>query len=103
MKMAIDIKELAKDKQIEMSDAETKKVVNNYMKENRTLNTVIENLKKEHQDIVIKKLYDVDDGWLYSAEIEMFPGLIIYENTVQDAYDELMLAKIDWLNALIED
>ena len=103
MKMAIDIKELAKDKQIEMSDAETKKVVNNYMKENRTLNTVIENLKKEHQDIVIKKLYDVDDGWLYSAEIEMFPGLIIYEDTVQDAYDELMLAKIDWLNALIED
>ena len=103
MKMAIDIKELAKDKQIEMSDAETKKVVNNYMKENRTLNTVIENLKKEHQDIVIKKLYDVDDGWLYSAEIEMFPGLIVYEDTVQDAYDELMLAKIDWLNALIED
>ena len=103
MKMAIDIKELAKDKPMEMSDAETKKVVNNYMKENRTLNTVIENLKKEHQDIVIKKLYDVDDGWLYSAEIEMFPGLIIYENTVQDAYDELMLAKIDWLNALIED
>ena len=103
MKMAIDIKELAKDKQIEMSDAETKKVVNNYMKENRTLNTVIENLKKEHQDIVIKKLYDIDDGWLYSAEIEMFPGLIIYEDTVQDAYDELMLAKIDWLNALIED
>ena len=103
MKMAIDIKELAKDKQIEMSDAETKKVVNNYMKENRTLNTVIENLKKDHQDIVIKKLYDVDDGWLYSAEIEMFPGLIIYEDTVQDAYDELMLAKIDWLNALIED
>ena len=101
--MAIDIKELAKDKQIEMSDAETKKVVNNYMKENRTLNTVIENLKKEHQDIVIKKLYDVDDGWLYSAEIEMFPGLIIYEDTVQDAYDELMLAKIDWLNALLED
>ena len=103
MKMAIDIKELAKDKQIEMSDAETKKVVNNYMKENRTLNTVIENLKKEHQDIVIKKLYDVDDGWLYSAEIEMFPGLIIYEDTVQDAYDELMLAKIDWLSALLED
>ena len=103
MKMAIDIKELAKDKQIEMSDAETKKVVNNYMKENRTLNTVIENLKKEHQDIVIKKLYDVDDGWLYSAEIEMFPGLIVYEDTVQDAYDELMLAKIDWLNALLED
>ena len=103
MKMAIDIKELAKDKQIEMSDAETKKVVNNYMKENRTLNTVIENLKKDHQDIVIKKLYDVDDGWLYSAEIEMFPGLIVYEDTVQDAYDELMLAKIDWLNALLED
>ena len=103
MKMAIDIKELAKAKLMKMSNDETKRVVNNYMKKNRTLNTVIENLKKEHQDIVIKKLYDVDDGWLYSAEIEMFPGLIIYEDTVQDAYDELMLAKIDWLNALIED
>ena len=101
--MAIDIKELAKDEPMKMSNDETKRVVNNYMKENRTLNTVIENLKKDHQDIVIKKLYDVDDGWLYSAEIEMFPGLIIYEDTVQDAYDELMLAKIDWLNALIED
>ena len=45
----------------------------------------------------------MDDGWLYSAEIEMFPGLIVYEDTVQDVYDELMLAKIDWLNALLED
>ena len=103
MKMAIDIKELAKDKPMKMSNDETKRVVNNYMKENRTLNTVIENLKKDHQDIVIKKLYDVDDGWLYSAEIEMFPGLIVYEDTVQDAYDELMLAEIDWLSALLED
>ena len=46
MKMAIDIKELAKNKPMKMSGAETKRVVNNYMKENRTLNTVIENLKK---------------------------------------------------------
>ena len=60
---------------MKMSSAETKRVVNNYMKENRTLN----------------------------AEIEMFPGLVVYEDTVQDAYDELMLAKIDWLNALLED
>ena len=101
--MAIDIKELAKNKPMEMSGAETKKVVSNYMKENRTLNTVIENLKKEHQDVVIKKFYDVDDGWLYSAEIEMFQGLIVYEDTVQETYDELMLAKIDWLNALLEE
>ena len=101
--MAIDIKELAKNKPMKMSGAETKMVVNNYMKENRTLNTVIENLKKEHQNVVIKKFYDVDDGWTYSAEIEMFPGLRVYENTVQDAYDELMLAKIDWLDALLED
>ena len=101
--MAIDIKELTKNKLIKMSSDETKRVVNNYMKENRTLNAVIENLKKEHQDIIIKKLYDVDDGWLYSAEIEMFPGLVVYEDTVQDAYDELMLAKIDWLDVLLED
>ena len=60
---------------MKMSSAETKRVVNNYMKENRTLN----------------------------AEIEMFPWLVVYEDTVQDAYDELMLAKIDWLNALLED
>ena len=103
MKMAIDVKELAKDRPMKMSNYETKRVVNNYMKENRTLNAVIENLKKENQNVVIKKFYDVDDGWLYSAEIEMFPGLIVYEDTVQDAYDELMLAKIDWLNALLED
>ena len=101
--MAIDIKELAKNKPMKMSGAETKRVVNNYMKENRTLNTVIENLKKDHQDVVIKKFYDIDDGWLYSAEIEMFPGLRVYENTVQEAYDELMLAKIDWLDVLLED
>ena len=101
--MAIDIKELAKNKPMKMSSYENKRVVNNYMKENRTLNTVIENLKKEHQNVVIKKFYDVDDGWTYSAEIEMFPGLIVYEDTVQDAYDELMLAKIDWLNVLLED
>ena len=103
MKMAIDIKELTKNKPMKMSGAETKRVVNNYMKENRTLNTVIENLKKDHQDVVIKKFYDIDDGWLYSAEIEMFPGLRVYENTVQEAYDELMLAKIDWLDVLLED
>ena len=101
--MAIDIKELTKNKPMKMSDAETKRVVNNYMKENRTLNTVIENLKKDHQDVVIKKFYDIDDGWLYSAEIKMFPGLRVYENTVREAYDELMLAKIDWLDALLDD
>ena len=101
--MAIDIKELAKNKPMKMPDAETKRVVNNYMKENRKLNTVIEKIKKDHQDVVIKKFYDIDDGWLYSAEIEMFPGLRVYENTVQEAYDELMLAKIDWLDVLLED
>ena len=101
--MAIDMKELTKNKPMKMSDTETKRVMNNYMKENRTLNTVIENLKKEHQDVVVKKFYDIDDGWLYSAEIEMFPGLVVYEDTVQDAYDELMLAKIYWLDALLED
>ena len=47
--MAIDIKELAKNRPMKISCAETKMVVNNYMKKNRTLNTVIENLKKEHQ------------------------------------------------------
>ena len=52
--------------------------------------------------MIIKELYD-DGELLYSAEIEMFPGLRVYEDTVQDAYDELMLAKIDWLNALLED
>ena len=44
--MAIDIKELTKNKPMKMSNDETKRVVNNYMKENRTLNAVIENLKK---------------------------------------------------------
>ena len=100
--MAIDIKELTKNKPMKMSQDEVERLVKNYMK-NKTLDKVIENLIKQKQPVIIKKFYDVDDGWLYSAEIEMFPGLIVYEDTVQDAYDELMLAKIDWLDALLED
>ena len=102
MKMAIDIKELAKDKPMKMSQDEVEGLVKNYMK-NITLDKVIENLIKQKQPVIINEIHDVDAGWLYSAEIEMFPGLIVYEDTVQDAYDELMLAKIDWLNALLED
>ena len=101
MKMAIDIKELAKDKPMKMSQDEVERLVKNYMK-NITLDKVIENLIKQKQPVIIKEFYD-DGELLYSAEIEMFPGLIVYEDTVQDAYDELMLAKIDWLNALLED
>ena len=100
--MAIDIKELTKNKPMKMSQDKVERLVKNYMK-NKTLDKVIENLIKQNQPVIIKKLYDVDDGWTYSAEIEMFPGLIVYEDTVQEAYDELMLAKIDWLNALLED
>ena len=99
--MAIDIKELTKNKPMKMSQDEVERLVKNYMK-NITLDKVIENLIEQKQPVIIKEFYD-DGELLYSAEIEMFPGLIIYEDTVQDAYDELMLAKIDWLNALIED
>ena len=97
--MAIDIKELTKNKPMKMSQVEI--LVKNYMK-NKTLDKVIENLIEQKQPVIIKELYD-DGELLYSAEIEMFPGLRVYENTVHDAYDELMLAKIDWLNALLED
>ena len=86
---------------MKMSQDEVERLVKSYMK-NRTLDKVIENLIKQKQPVIIKELYD-DGELLYSAEIEMFPGLIVYEDTVQDAYDELMLAKIDWLNALLED
>ena len=99
--MAIDIKELTKNKPMKMSQNEVERLVKSYMK-NRTLDKVIENLIKQKQPVIIKEFYD-DGELLYSAEIEMFPGLIVYEDTVQDAYDELMLAKIDWLNALLED
>ena len=99
--MAIDIKELTKNKQMRMSQNEVERLVKSYMK-NRTLDKVIENLIEQKQPVIIKELYD-DGELLYSAEIEMFPGLCVYEDTVQDAYDELMLAKIDWLNALLED
>ena len=101
MKMAIDIKELTKNKPMKMSQNEVERLVKSYMK-NRTLDKVIENLIEQKQPVIIKEFYD-DGELLYSAEIEMFPGLIVYEDTVQDAYDELMLAKIDWLNALLED
>ena len=99
--MAIDIKELTKNKPMKMSQNEVERLVKSYMK-NRTLDKVIENLIEQKQPVIIKKLKD-EDGEFYSAEIEMFPGLIVYEDTVQDVYDELMLAKIDWLNALLED
>ena len=99
--MAIDIKELTKNKPMKMSQNEVERLVKNYMK-NKTLDRVIENLIEQKQPVIIKEFYD-DGELLYSAEIEMFPGLIVYEDTVQDAYDELMLAKIDWLNALLED
>ena len=99
--MAIDIKELTKNKPMKMPQNEVERLVKSYMK-NRTLDKVIENLIEQKQPVIIKELYD-DGELLYSAEIEMFPGLIVYEDTVQDAYDELMLAKIDWLNALLED
>ena len=101
MKMTIDIKELTKNKPMKMPQNEVERLVKSYMK-NRTLDKVIENLIEQKQPVIIKELYD-DGELLYSAEIEMFPGLRVYENTVQDAYDELMLAKIDWLNALLED
>ena len=99
--MAIDIKELTKNKPMKMPQNEVERLVKSYMK-NRTLDKVIENLIEQKQPVIIKKLHD-EDGEFYSAEIEMFPGLIVYEDTVQDVYDELMLAKIDWLNALLED
>ena len=99
--MAIDIKELTKNKPMKMSKDEVERLVKNYMK-NKTLDKVIENLIKQKQPVIIKEFYDYGE-LLYSAEIEMFPGLVVYEDTVQDAYDELMLAKIDWLNALLED
>ena len=100
--MAIDIKELTKNKPMKvLSQDEVERLVKNCMK-NKTLDKVIENLIEQKQPVIIKELYD-DGELLYSAEIEMFPGLRVYENTVQDAYDELRLAKIDWLNALLED
>lgn len=99
--MAVDIKELTKNKPMKMSQNEVERLVKNYMK-NKTLDRVIENLIKQKQPVIIKEIH-AEDGELYSAKIEMFPGLIVYEDTVQDAYDELMLAKIDWLNALLED
>ena len=99
--MAIDIKELTKNKPMKMTQNEVERLVKSYMK-NRTLDKVIENLIEQKQPVIIKELYD-DGELFYSAEIEMFPGLIVYEDTVQDVYDELMLAKIDWLNALLED
>ena len=99
--MAIDIKELTKNKPMKMSQNEVERLVKSYMK-NKTLDKVIENLIEQKQPVIIKEFYD-DGELLYSAEIEMFPGLVVYEDTVQEAYDELMLAKIDWLNALLED
>ena len=101
MKMAIDIKELTKNKPMKVPQNEVERLVKSYMK-NKTLDKVIENLIKQKQPVIIKKLHD-EGGEFYSAEIEMFPGLVVYEDTVQDVYDELMLAKIDWLNALLED
>ena len=51
--MAIDIKELAKNKPMKISQNEVERLVKSYMK-NRTLDKVIENLIEQKQPVIIK-------------------------------------------------
>lgn len=51
--------------------------------------------------ILIKEFED-DGEQVFSAEIKELPGLIVYGDSVEEVYEELELAKSDWIDANLE-
>ena len=51
--------------------------------------------------ILINKIYE-DGEWLFTASIKELPGLIVYGETLEEVYEEIELAKADWIEANIE-
>lgn len=51
--------------------------------------------------VLIDKLYD-EGEMLYTASIRELPGLIVYGETLEEAYKEIELAKADWIESNLE-
>ena len=51
--------------------------------------------------VVINEFYD-DGDHIFSAEIKEMPGLIVYGDSLEEVYEEIELAKEDWIDANIE-
>ena len=51
--------------------------------------------------ILIEKIYD-EGELLFTASIKELPGLIVYGESLEEVYDEIELAKADWIEANLE-
>lgn len=51
--------------------------------------------------ILIDKTYD-EGVFLFTASIKELPGLIVYGESLEEVYDEIELAKADWIEANLE-
>jgi len=51
--------------------------------------------------ILIEKIYD-EGELLFTASIKELPGLIVYGESLGEVYDEIELAKADWIEANLE-
>ena len=51
--------------------------------------------------ILTDKIYD-EGELLFTASIKELPGLIVYGESLEEVYDEIELAKADWIEANLE-
>lgn len=51
--------------------------------------------------ILIEKIYD-EGELLFTASIKELPGLIVYGESLEEVYNEIELAKADWIEANLE-
>lgn len=51
---------------------------------------------------VILNEFNDDGDQTFSAEIKELPGLIVYGDSVEEVYEEIELAKSDWIDANLE-
>ena len=51
--------------------------------------------------ILIEKIYD-EGELLFTASIKELPGLIVYGESLEEVYDEIELAKADWIEDNLE-
>ena len=51
--------------------------------------------------ILIEKIYD-EGELLFTASIKELPGLVVYGESLEEIYDEIELAKVDWIEANLE-
>lgn len=51
---------------------------------------------------IITKEFEDEGEQVFSAEIKELPGLIVYGDSVEEVYQEIELAKSDWIDANME-